>query len=111
MSPPGSDCGPGSAQGGSGRADAPSASGAKRVKPCCGEPFTEVNSPPTKTWVPSVASTRGPRPLPLGPPSVLGYHGPVLPSAVFQARRCRDKPRAQPTSGKASGSKVFAVQS
>ena len=78
--------------------------GLNRAKPCWVRPFTVVNSPPTNSWLPSVAITRGPRPAPFGPPLVLGYQLPTRPPLVLRESRCRDRPRPQPTSGKASGS-------
>ena len=83
----------------------------KRAKPCWAWPLTVVNSPPTNSWVPSVAETRGPRP-PDAPPLVFGYQAATRPVVASRASRCRESPRAQPTSGNASGSvPMSALQS
>jgi hypothetical protein len=53
-----------------------------------------VKSPPTNSWVPSVAKALGPSGMPL----VLGYQGPSDPSVVRSTSRWRALP--EPTSGK-----------
>src|SRR6266496_451028 len=60
----------------------------KRVKPCCALLLTVPKSPPTKSWVPSVAKARGPSGLPL----VLGYQGPIEPSESRSTSRWRAPP-------------------
>src|SRR5215216_2561504 len=70
---------------------------ANRVKPCCGLPFTYVESPPTNSCLPSVANTCGPSGMPFGS----AYQGPSRPSLVFWTRRWYFPPGG--TSGKPPG--------
>src|SRR6266487_4056031 len=63
--------------------------GLKIAKPCCPLLLTVVKSPPRKSWVPSVAITRGPRLLPF----VFGVQCPIEPSTSdWVSSRCVTQP-------------------